>query len=45
MSAATDHRKLTAILFTDMVGYSPLAQRDEALALCLLEAHWHGSAP
>jgi adenylate cyclase len=34
-----EHRRLAAIVFTDMVGYSALAQRDEGLALELLEEH------
>ncbi len=37
----TEQRKLAAIMFTDMVGYSALSQRDDRLALELLEEHRH----
>ncbi len=36
---SSEERKLAAIMFTDMVGYSALAQRDDRLALQLLEEH------
>ncbi len=39
MNPATETRKLAAIMFTDMVGYSALSQRDDRLAQELLEEH------
>jgi adenylate cyclase len=39
MSADTEKRRLAVIIFTDMVGYSALSQRDDKLALELLEEH------
>jgi adenylate cyclase len=38
-ASPTEERKLAAIMFTDMVGYSALAQRDDKVALELLEEH------
>jgi adenylate cyclase len=36
---AQPSRRLVAIMFTDLVGYSAMAHRDEALAIELLELH------
>jgi len=38
-SSQNEKRKLAAIMFTDIVGYSAMAHRDEMLALDLLEEH------
>jgi len=38
-SENSEQRKLAAIMFTDMVGYSALSQRDDKLAQELLEEH------
>src|SRR3954470_15805919 len=38
-SQNAEQRKLAAIMFTDMVGYSAMAQRDDHLAQMLLEEH------
>src|SRR6266567_6556886 len=37
--SSSEQRKLAAIMFTDMVGYAALSQRDDKLALELLEEH------
>ncbi|MSQ59798.1 MAG: hypothetical protein EXR36_09215 [Betaproteobacteria bacterium] len=36
---AATQRRLASIMFSDMVGYSALAQRNEMLAIELLEEH------
>ena len=39
MTVSSEQRRLAAIMFTDMVGYSALSQRDDKLAQELLEEH------
>src|SRR5437667_584140 len=39
MSGETEQRKLAAIMFTDMVGYSALSQNNPKIAVELLEEH------
>jgi class 3 adenylate cyclase len=45
MSANSEQRKLAAIMFTDMVGYSAVSQRDDKLALELLDEHFSTKEP
>jgi TolB-like protein/class 3 adenylate cyclase len=41
----SEQRRLAAIMFTDIVGYSALTQQNEALALELLESHFQMLRP
>ncbi len=45
MAQADEARQLLAIMFTDVVGYTALTERDEASAVRIREAHRNPSAP